>query len=240
MNMDNFDLIERYIQDKLTPEEKVLFEDRLEKEPALRNEKDEIADLILGVESYGLKQKLHKRRIGEKSSAKTVKLKPKSSFRKLAIAASIAAIFFCGWFVLNPTKDSRKDLFVQAFSPDPGLPTPMSETKNYNFYDAMVEYKVGNYEKAIEIWNSNVNNVEKDTINYYLGMAHINAGKLDLAHDYLFSIENESAFYEKSKWFLLSILIRQEKYKEAKTLIKSIPSNTNERYDEINKYLQTK
>lgn len=240
--MDNFDLIERYLLEKMTADERTSFEERLQNEPELRNEKDSMAELILGVESFGLKQSLKGRKIGDSSEGKVVGIKPKSTFsiRKLAVAASIAAIFFCGWWFLQPNVSSDDQLLAKAFVTDPGLPTRMSETSNYDFYDAMVEYKMENYAKAIDLWTTSRSNIGVDTLNYYLGMAHLNQGNYTLAAIELQKVKAESALSSKAQWYQLSILIKEKNYVEAKTVIKNLPSSIHPAYNEVSKFLEKK
>lgn len=240
--MENFDLIERYLLGKMTAGEKAAFEERLEKEPDLQTEKDTMADLILGVESLGLKNKLKGRKIGEEANGKVVKMEPKRkfSFQKLAIAASVAAVFFCGWWFLNPGLNEDDQLYSSAFVTDPGLPTRMSETENYNFYDAMVEYKMENYDKAIEEWTKSPKNIGKDTLDYYLGMAYLNKGDYSKAEEMLTGVKDDSALSSKAQWYLLSILIKEKKYSEAKQMLKELPSTIHPGYDDVSKYLEKK
>ena len=240
--MENFDLIERYLLEKMTVEERTAFQERLENEPDLRLEKDAISDLILGVESLGLKNKLSERKIGGETAGKVVEMKSTSIFsiQKLAVAASIAAIFFCGWWFLNPDINEEDLLFSSAFITDPGLPTRMSETTNYDFYDAMVEYKMENYDKAIEIWNTSTTDIGKDTLDYYLGMAYLNQNNYEKAIQKLLGIDKNSAFSDKSKWYVLNILLKEKKYIEAKELMKVLPPSIHPKYDEVSKYLEKK
>lgn len=239
--MENFDLIERYLLGKMTAEEKVAFEQRLELEPELSKEKETIAELILGVESHGLKSKLQGRVIGEEN-AKVVKMDSKSGFsiQKLAVAASFAAILFCGWWFLQPNINEEDQLFSQAFITDPGLPTKMSETDNYDFYDAMVEYKMENYTKAIEIWENKPGDIGKDTLDYYLGMAYLNSENYSKATEKLTTIADNSAMAHKAKWYILSILIKEQKYDAAKKLINTLPSSIHPQYEDVSKYLEKK
>lgn len=240
--MENFDQIERYILERMTAEEKVAFEARLDNEPDLRNEKDTIADLILGVESFGLKGKLEGRKIGSETSGKVVEMKSKPIFtiRKLAVAASVAAIFFCGWWFLQPNVNEEAQLFSDAFFTDPGLPTRMSETENYNFYDAMVDYKMEKYEVALEKWDNVKEGIGADTLQFYQGMAQLNLGKNEDAISTLSKVPQSSDFKNLADWYLVSLYIKTGQFTEAKTLIRKIPSNINSNYEAIQSFLETK
>ncbi|MDF1699322.1 MAG: hypothetical protein P1U56_25945 [Saprospiraceae bacterium] len=242
--MENFDLIERYLLNTMSDEEKAAFEARLANEPELNQEKEAIAEMILGVESFGLKQKLKGRTIGGEQTDKIIEMKPKSSsiftLRKFATAASIAAIFFCGWWFMKPGVNAEDQLFAQAFHTDPGLPTKMGESQNYNFYDAMVEYKMENYDKAIEIWKTTAGTIGADTLNYYLGMAYLNNDQLSEAQQQLESIAENSVFSNKAKWYQLSMLIQAKKYEEAKKMLESFPSSIHPSYNQVSEFLENK
>lgn len=244
--MDNFEQIEKYIQNKMNADEKSTFELEMESNPDLKEEVNVLKDLVLGVESYGLKQKLSGRKIGQTSSSEEISKvvampkKKASPLRYLAVAASFAAVFFCGYWLLQPNTSYEKQLFADAFYTDPGLPTPMSETNNYNFYDAMVDYKMGKYEVALDKWENVRQGIGLDTLNFYKGMAFLNQGKLEEANEFLNQIDITSALQSSAKWHQLEILIKQEKYDAAIYLLKTIPESSNPYQGQILKYLKEK
>ena len=114
----------------------------------------------------------------------------------------------------------------------------MSETTNYNFYDAMVEYKMENYARALDIWKSNQGSVGADTLNYYIGMAHLNLKQYEEAEKALSQVYENSSFSDKAKWYALKILMDNKKYTEAKALIKTISPTVHPSFEKINSYLQ--
>src|SRR5690606_23244373 len=90
----------------------------------------------------------------------------------------------------------NQKLYAEFFVPDPGLPTTMSSTNNYTFFDAMVNYKQGDYKTAIKKWETlEAANTENDTLIYFLGVAHLAKGNTEDAISYL----------EKSKDFKDSV-----------------------------------
>jgi hypothetical protein len=240
--MENFDLIERYLLEKMTADERATFEVRMERDPDLRKEKDTMAELILGVESLGLKNELKGRKIGGEEVGRVVEMKSKSIFsiRKLAVAASFLLIGFCGWWMFQPSEDPTSTLFADAFFTDPGLPTPMSETKNYNFYDAMVDYKMEKYDVSLEKWKNVKEGIGADTLQFYQGMALLNLKKNEEAIFILTAVPQSSAFKDLADWYLISLYIKTGKFSEAKTLINKIPSNINSNYEAIKSFLETK
>ena len=220
----------------------------------MQTEVDVMRDLIIGVESHGLKNALKGRKIGEstsnnseikntevnKNNVISINKKKAFSFRTLAAAASFAGIFFLGWWMMQSPVNSEDQLFADAFYTDPGLPTPMSETNNYNFYDAMVDYKMEKYDLALEKWNKPSLQIGKDTLNFYKGMALVNKGDFQQSISILNKIDKSSSFYDKANWYKVRILIDQGKYQEAKALLETIPKSTNPLYDKIVSYLKEK
>lgn len=250
--MDNFELIERYLQNKMSESERSDFEFRMSTDIDLKTEVDDMRDLIIGIESHGLKNALKGRKIGGSASNSSesestdidnivsINRERSFSFRSIAAAASIAGIFFLGWLILQSPANSEDQLFADAFYTDPGLPTPMSETNNYSFYDAMVDYKMEKYDVALEKWNQSNLIIGIDTLNFYRGMANLNQEKLDQSLSFLEAIDNTSPLYNKANWYKVKILISQGKYQEAKSLLKTIPKTTNPYYDNILSYLKEK
>lgn len=255
--MENFELIEKYLMGQMTSEETLQFEERLSQDAGLQAEKESLETMILGVESLHLKERLSKRRIGgntkndqgpistKESSpteeSKVVEMQTKASFsiQKLAIAASFIVLCLCGWWLLGPSLGTN-DQIDQLFGTDPGLPTPMSETTNYNFYDGMVEFKMENYNKALSQWNNSQGTIGSDTLDYYIGIALLKQMKLKEASEQLKRIPQESELSEKAKWYLLSALIKQDKFDEAKMAIKTMSASTHPKIEEVKAFLDNK
>ena len=225
--MENFDKIERYLLNRMDPDERVAFESEMTQNQELRNEVEEMRSFILSVEYAGLKESLQNysidtdvedNRSDSQNSAKVVSL---FSRRIVAIAASIVVIIVAGTMIYNSVYKSSSSL-DQIFYPDPGLPTVMSETSEYNFYDAMVDYKMGKYDLALEKWNNHTG-VETDTLAYYKAMAHLNLENWQEAEGLLQSIPAESAFSQKAKWYLVYSAVQQGDTSEARSLLLQLP-----------------
>lgn len=238
--MEQFELIEKYIQGQLSESEVQAFEQRLTTEPELKAEVDMVRDMILVVEVDGLKQSLRGRTIGEEAKVVSMKKSEKNGFniRNWAVAASFLAFVACGWWMMSQNKgDSDQVLFADAFYTDPGLPTKMSETAQYDFYDAMVEYKQGHYQKAIDVWSKIDSGIGQDTLDYYIAIAHLNKGDKQVAFEQLSGLPESSSLSDKAKWYQLQILIENKDYDKAKSLIETISQDVNPTYNQIKEYL---
>jgi len=119
---DSIDLIERYFGDDLSPEELKGFQLRLETDEAFAQAYELEKDLMEGIEVMGnknLKEELqgyYKEEVEEKINKKTA-LKPRAVSRRiwLSVAASIALLFFAGWWLSKPTAES---LYAEYFQPE--------------------------------------------------------------------------------------------------------------------------
>jgi hypothetical protein len=233
--MENFEQIERFLLGRMTEEERRAFEIQLSTDENLRKEKEDLEVLIIGIESKGFKDKLKGRKIGEPSSIKDEK-SPRTIFltlRKLSIAASLVGIIVASWYFLQPTTDPYQELYASSFSPDPGLPTPMSETDNYTFYDAMVDYKMEKFDLAISKWSQMEGSIGSDTLNYYLGMAHLNVENLTEAESILKTIPESSSFSDMAKWYLVRIYLDQKELQKAKEVFNSLPNDVHPKYNVV-------
>jgi tetratricopeptide (TPR) repeat protein len=174
-------------------------------DPMLAKEVDTQRELMLAVETGEMKNRLeliHQNRFKKNNNA-----------RWYLVAASITILLAIGiWAINRPDKAER--LFAANMTIDPGLPVPMSATKNYVFHDAMVDYKSGKYDLAIIKWEPLLaKNPENDTLNYYLGAASFNTKNYQKAIPFfeMVALQDNSTFYGKAEWYLaLSFLITKD------------------------------
>ncbi|PVW17356.1 tetratricopeptide repeat protein [Marixanthomonas spongiae] len=229
-----FEKIERYITNKMSAEEQKQFVDSLSNDPSLQQKVNEVRTLIDGVEASALKDKLddfHKEL--PQTHSKVVNKgeliqKPKRSKMPLyAIAAVLVVIFGILWFYNS--SDPNEKLFAQHFTPDPGLPTTMSTTNNYTFFDGMVDYKQQNYKTAIEKWKPLLSEKpENDTLNYFLGVAYLAEKNEKEAIEYLREVSKiqSSMFLQESYYYLGLAFLKNGEIEKAKTNFEK--SNTKE------------
>ena len=94
----------------------------------------------------------------------------------------------------------------------------MSTSTYYDFYDAMVNYKRGDYKTAISKWKKlEVNKSDNDTLTYFLGVAYLADKEVDLAIPYLTtaSKSKESVFYDDANYYLGLAYLKKENNAEA-------------------------
>lgn len=191
--------VERFYNDTMSKQERLDFELRLDEDSEFRTQVEDIKTLIFGIENQSLKEQLDTfhEEIPKSNPGKSVFFNF-SNIRKFAAVAVILIAITCVWVFSAPQTDR---LYAKYFTPDPGLPTTMSSNSNFEFYDAMVNYKQGEYKTAIEKWEAL--NVKNDTVNYFLGVAYLANKNENTAVEFLekatqnseFALSNEAFYY---------------------------------------------
>lgn len=225
--------IERYLLHQMPPEEAAAFAQKLSLDAALQRSVAEMQVLLLGIQETTLAAKLDgfhestqkEQFAGAKKSAKIF------SFKRLLIAAIVIGIVVLGAWAALFNKSETDNLFAQYFKPDSGLVTAMSGTPDYAFDRAMVDYKTGNYNAAIDAWSSlQKKGPATDTLLYFLGAAHLAANDAGRAIGYLQRVATApaGAFYYDAAWYLGLAYLKQKNTKEAIVFIRK--SNHPQKY----------
>ncbi|MCW9036716.1 tetratricopeptide repeat protein [Altibacter sp.] len=235
-SQQELEIIERYLTHSMTAKERLQFQERLTTDPSLQVKVNEISLLIETVETSALKTKLDRfHETMEGTHSKTLHtpeiIERRNTTSKLplyAIAACLLVIFGVFYFMTMPSPSEK--LFAKHFVPDPGLPTTMSTQNNYPFFDAMVNYKRGEYDIAIGKWEQQLDDTtENDTLNFYLGVAYLAEGNGEKALSFLRKLETsrQSIFMEDAMYYRALAHIKKNEPDKAKRLLKENPSQRN-------------
>ena len=212
--------IERYLKNTMNIEERGVFEKKLKTDSTLQQQVKDIETMLFGVRKAVFKNKaksFHEELINKDSEIKADTKVFKLNFKYISIAASIAILFGCFWFFNQPK--SNVALFDKYYIEDRGLETNMGETDNYAFDDAMVDYKNTKYDKAISKWSALLKSKpENDTLNYFLGVAHLANKNENEAINYLKTTikTNESAFLNEAYLYLGLSYLKMDNLEKAK------------------------
>ena len=225
ISQQDFERIEKFIQKELSSEENDAFLNEMQKNPALSEEVERQRMLIRTVEAGALREEL--KSIAQKNrDIHVVSWKVWLS----AAAAVVIALGMSYWF-LRSDPDSG-DLYAQYAKPDPGLAVPMSSDTQYDFYDAMVDYKNEQYELAIQKWQPQLlTDAKNDTLMYYIGACYFNLGKFSEAKDYYFMVRKNagSTFYHKSGFYLALMAYKENRIAELTEMSKDLGSPYHEK-----------
>lgn len=224
ISQELLETIERYYNGTMSAEEQIVFETRLQQEPEFKIQVEDNKALLFGIEAQALKEKL-----GEFHSDLPIKMETGKTdskilqlhFRQIAAAAIIIVASVSFWIFTGSSNDR---LYDDYFKPDPGLPTTMSGSDNFAFYDAMVNYKQGDYKKAIGKWEVLHDKApQNDTLNYFIGSAHLADKNVDKAISYLEAVTatNVSAFKNDAYYYLGFAYLKKENIQSAKKNFKS-------------------
>tara|TARA_R110002049_G_scaffold97098_3_gene236950 strand:- start:3660 stop:4391 length:732 start_codon:yes stop_codon:yes gene_type:complete len=192
ITQDLLETTERFYNSSMSIEERTAFENKLKSDDTFKSQVEDIKALLLGIETQSLKEQLDE---FHKDIPLTIS-KNTSSRRKALqrIKYAVAAVVVIGlgsyWFFAKP---SNEKLYAKYFVADPGLPTTMSKTENYEFFDAMVNYKRGEYKMAIAKWEKiQEEERDNDTINYFIGVSHLADKNIEKAIPFLRKVANKT------------------------------------------------
>ena len=203
---EELEAIERFLANEMTAAESTEFKRRMETDSLLRGRVTEMRLLMVGIRESALTEQLD-------VFHKQVEHKPavRMHFRRWLAAAAVVAL--AGIAVLFFFSGDRwhEKTFAAYYQPDPGLISAMGVADNYNFDKAMVDYKTGNYQAALDGWLA----LEKtesanDTLQYFIGSAYLALGKAKDAATHFRKVlaENHSPFTTDAAWYLGLALIR--------------------------------
>ena len=239
ISQDEFEKIEAYLNQKLSKEDLVIFKNRLTKEKGFKTKVNDIKTVLIGLETQALKEELdlfHKDIDHGKTESDTTESKVHSfNWKRLLVAAVLIIAAGSFWFLKD---NSNERLYADYFTPDPGLPTTMSNNDNYEFYEAMVNYKQGDYKTAISKWEvlqkTKPNN---DTLNYFIGVANMANKNETNAISFLENVTKNSEFtlVNDAYYYLGLAYLKVNKVDEAKAnLLKSNTENSKALLSELN------
>jgi predicted Zn-dependent protease len=143
-------------------------------------------------------------------------------------AAVVVVLVGIYWMMAN--SNSSEKIFAANFKPDVGLPLRMSTENANGFYEGMLDYKQENYKEAIEKWQVLLEiKPGNDTLNYFLGVAHLALGNAAISLEYLENQERfrPGIFKEDAAWYTALAKIKQGKPEEARVLLQKYPSTRN-------------
>lgn len=201
------DRMDRYAAGDMSTAEKELFETEIQSDPAFRLEWEMYQQSVLAVRMNAFRNTLNN--LHEETPVRSIRPR-----RWLYVAAGVAVVIASTLYVILH-QNGTEALFAQYVTTDPGLPVPMSATSNFLFYDAMVDYKNEQYEKAIQKWNGLlVDHPQNDTLIYYVGISHFNAKSYTLASQQFDRIEalSNSSWKYKAEWYLVLSLLQTKDF----------------------------
>lgn len=214
-----FESIEQYLLDTIEPEQRIAFDEKMQKDSGWANKVNEVKLLVAGIENASLKERLDgyhkniKKNQPQKGGAKIISIR-----RILMVAASVTLLATLSIWLFTSSKNKYEKIYTDYYKPDPGLMSAMGTSDNYVFNKAMLLYKTGKYKAAIDEWGKLKNELpQNDTLTYFLGAAQLADGNNVAAIALLKSMTTDTAksFYKDACWYTGLALLKQGFVKEA-------------------------
>lgn len=203
---EELELIERFWQQRfMDSAEESRLKERYITDEAWRAKADEVRLWMLAIQESVLEDKLEgfHRQMGPPK-----KIRP-MGWQKWAVAACTIGLLTVGiLFFLSKTPEEK--LFAQYYRPDPGLPTLMGVSDHYIFESAMVDYKMGDYKKAIDSWKELLaESPGNDTLNYFMASALLADRQATQAIPFFEKVmaDTRSHFLQDARWYQVMALL---------------------------------
>ena len=208
--------MDAYLQNRLDKAAMQQIQQRMEGDPAYRAKMKAVEELSLGIEEAGVHE--HLRLVHQQAFPSTRKPTWVASMTKWVAAACVLVLVTASVFYWV----NRDNTFQHFYKPDVGLPTYMGATDNYTFDKAMIDYKTGEFDMAIQGWKQLLaQNPGNDTLHYFIGSALLADKRAREAIPYFDQVmaQPQSAFVQDAQWYKALALIKDGKKAEAVALL---------------------
>jgi len=231
-------LIEKFIQNRLSIDEKSTFNELLEKDDSFKKEVQLHVNLkkaIIKEDDSGF------RNLISEIESKVKRPKQINSYTKWLVAASIIFLLGLSYFLTLEKKASTQELFASYFEPYRNVIQPMQRNGDQQNEKeiAFMAYDQGEYEKAILLF-SNLHASTKEP--YYLFYKANALLKLERANDavplLLEHLKTNDTLTEKSHWYLAMAYLKLDDKVNAKLSLEKVITEGKYKTKEAEKLLK--
>ncbi|MCB2406443.1 tetratricopeptide repeat protein [Hymenobacter lucidus] len=238
------DELERFADGQMTTIEQDAFEERMLREPALREAYEQYeqltADLrwVAGHETLRHRLLALDRRLDQRQTA-LVRIKRRqrrAQTRWGTIFAVVVAALLGLWFLLRPAGRPSADSWANYYVADPGLPQSATLDEHRPLLaEAMEQYREGHYPAALHaLRRVPTDNLGPDTLLYYNGIFLLSQGDGRAARPYLRRVIQQpgSALSRKARYHLAVAHWAARQWPEARAAFREVAT------DSLNPYRQ--
>jgi len=255
-NNKDIDLIEKYLDDNLDPEELALFNERLDRDPGFRRLFVDMDRLVEGIRLSARKTTLEEKLANlekslpfQKSGREDAGIPVISMWEwvnkyKMATAAVISMLFIATFLLVTQdfTSDPAK-LYVANFEPfenfEPGIERSLEKTDLNLRQQAFFYYDQGNYEEALNLFKQ-LNREDNDPVSLwlYMGNAYMALNDTQSAIPLLHQVVDiNSGFVVHAKWYLALCYLKEGNKDEAIRLFTDVVKQGKFMHEEAAKIL---
>ncbi|WP_130733346.1 tol-pal system YbgF family protein [Flavobacterium sp. J27] len=239
MKEDVFLLFDQYLENEMTPQEKLDFENQLQNSIELNEAFElykETSHFLKNTFSTDVEDfKNNLKAISKRSQEEEEVIKSRKVIsmptKWFAIAASIVVLFFV-WFFMNDTVPEYQDFnqHEKAY---------FTERSQNNIYLKQAEeaFNAKNYQKAVLLFENITSKDLGVEEQLFYAIALLEENQFPKAESILENIKRQpSVFRNKAIWYLALSKLKQKDYENCKTLLNEIPKQA-EDYDKAQKLL---
>ena len=264
----DIELIERYLLEEATTEEKEEVDRRIHEEPAFSEQVQFMRGVVRAAENAG-KEQLRKK-LQEKHEQLAPSLEQESEKERdagqgksvplyqrrwLYYATGIAALLIVGLFVLLPSNNTGNSLYNNYFEAQPNELVPYARgeqvpagfghlsQEEYNLIvRAMKHYERGNYQEASSLFEENVRrSAENAGLIVYMAISEMESGKTQQAIENLLYVNNlkEATLQDEAGWYLAMAYLKDNQQEKARNRLRDIAEESQHPYrDRASKLLK--
>lgn len=236
MNEERYIVFDQYLQGEMTDEEKNLFENQLKEDQEMASEFEtfkEVQSHLKNKFEFEEERAIFKENL-KQIADKNFDRKPKVIGLKpwyLAIAASVAVLFGLFFFNYN-----QNPVFSDYNNPEHATFTERS-TADETLKMAETAYNKRRYNKAIPLFETILEKNKTAEIQFFYGVSLLEESHYKKAETVFNELkEGNSAYKEKSKWYLALSKLKQKDYESCKAILQTI-SEDYEDYDQVEELL---
>lgn len=234
--MEKQELIEKYIQNRLSDAEKIKFDTLLASDIGFKKEVDLHVNLKKVTKHEDATN--FKNLISEIEAAKSPK---KRNYTKWLAAASIVLLLGLSYFLTLENKVSNNELFVAYFEPYRNVIQPIERGSSQQDQKtlAFTAYEKGDYKKAIDLFSKLYDNTNESYCLFYKANALLKLEKAKEAVPLLLEhLKTKDTLTEKSRWYLALAYLKLNNKVEAKKTLKKVISEKNYKMKEAKELLE--
>jgi len=221
------DLIERYFEGNLTPEEELFFIEEMKKSDSFKSEVEQYEFVFKGFRVAQEKQLRNQLKAYDNELDWKLKKKRKKPYRAIISALSVAAVLAIALLLgdFSGSTSTNTGLAINFFKPYPNVIAPVSRGGGLDsdFFRAMKLYEAQEYSSAISLYDDLIPSSEfKNELYFYKGLSLLAEGNAEQAlYNFDLMVEG-SNFDEPRKWYRSIALIHLDETSTATTLLEQI------------------
>tara|TARA_R110000868_G_scaffold373423_1_gene637516 strand:- start:8383 stop:9111 length:729 start_codon:yes stop_codon:yes gene_type:complete len=234
------DLIEKYIQNKLSPEEELMVDELLQNDSIFKRELTLHANLKKVIKNDDNDN--FRNLISElESKAKIESPMVRRTYMKWLAAASILLLLGLSYFLTLDQKATSNELFTSYFEPYRNVVQPLERGSDQQDEKslAFLAYEKGEYDKAIALFSELYTTTKEPYYLFYKANALLKLEKANEAVPLLLEhLQTKDTLTEKTNWYLALAYLKLNDKPNARITLEKVIADGNYKSTEAQKLLK--